>query len=99
MTASVTVQTKTLTGLGHCDKEAAAYLTNHSSEALICQVGFFKGGKIDTGSIGQTDILLGQTIGGESGGLWTCGADTPAKAGWFCYPKKEDGACRSNVKW
>lgn len=98
-TASATVKVTTLTGPGHCSGEAAAYITNHSSQTLWCEVGFFKGGSIDKGGIGGTAVRPGQTFGGEGGGLWECGADVPARAAFYCYPNQQHGACRENVTW
>ena len=99
MTASATVKVTTLIGPGHCPGEAAAYITNHSSNTLWCEAGFFKGGSIDKGGIGGTTVRSGQTIGGEGGGLWECGADVPARAAFYCYPNQEHGTCRENVEW
>lgn len=99
MTSAVTAQQKTLTGPGHCSGEAAAFLTNRSSEALWCDVGFYKGGMIDKGGVGGTAIMPGQTVGGEGGGFWECGADVPARAAYYCYPRAQQGSCQENVKW
>ncbi len=57
------------------DTTFLAFLTNNSSEKVYCSIKFYSYGT-PTGDAPGTGLAPGQTVGGSSGGLWACNADS-----------------------
>jgi hypothetical protein len=93
MDGAVSFSTSHPTGLGHCAGEVVGSVTNRTSQPVDCRYAFYKNG-IKTGDGGGGTIGPGQTVSGEGGGIWTCGADTIKYA---CFPHSPDSAaCKVN---
>jgi hypothetical protein len=92
MTPNVSGTTKRLKGAGHCDGELAAYLTNNSGIKVTCVQKFERNGVL-SGSGAQVHMRPGETVGGESGGLWECGhADTDSYK-FYCIAADDPYEC------
>ena len=94
MTPSVSGTIKRLKGAGHCDGELAAYLTNNSGIKVTCEQKFERNGVLPgSGSGAQVHIRPGETVGGESGGLWECGHADSDSYKYYCIPADEPYEC------
>jgi len=71
VTPQVRAESKFLTGPGNCNGEVGMWLTNDTSVRVVCQYSLQN--RDGTWGDGMTGVLPGRTVGGESGGVWTCG--------------------------
>lgn len=85
----VTGNVKRLNGPGHCNGEVVAHLTNNSSQKVTCNYQFEGSGKKDRG---QTDIGPGKTVGGELGGMYSCGFNGNVNLRWSCFAPEQWGS-------
>jgi hypothetical protein len=67
-------------GAGHCEGELTGKITNNCSEAVYCHFEVADTGK----SRGATRVPAGATVGGEMGGIYTCGASPSATWKYQC---------------
>lgn len=75
-TSCVTGSQSRPTGLGHCAGEIVLYLTNNCGRAVQYGAWVVDNGAVSDQSGGT--IPAGARIGGELGGLWTCGHGSSA---------------------
>jgi len=98
----VAVHSQFLTGLGHCVGEVSVHITNNSNVTVDCSIRFHKNGSWDLHEPSGIVIPPGQTLGGESDGGWTCGADT-SDIEDACFARdstdNQGRACSYDVKW
>lgn len=93
MTNYVSGRMKRLTGPGHCDGEVTGHLTNNSSQKVECHYEWREeNGKKDRG--GATAIGPGRTVGGEMGGMWSCGRHGKVNFLWRCSLPEDNYTCR-----
>ena len=98
----VSLSSRSVQGAGHCSGEVTGTLTNDTNIAVDCVWGFHKNGGYNGGDNGEGTVQPGQTTGGETGGLWTCGADD-SQMRYACFAKNSTDVhgnlCWSTVKF
>jgi hypothetical protein len=98
----VVIHSQFLTGTGHCGGEVSVHITNNSNVTLDCSFRFHKNGSWDLNEPSGLVIPPGQTLGGESAGAWTCGADT-SDIEDACFAKTSTDnngkPCSEDVAW
>ncbi|MGA9542386.1 MAG: hypothetical protein WBQ85_02380 [Candidatus Sulfotelmatobacter sp.] len=96
---SVTDQWRSGSG-GFCSQEALAFVSNNTSQSVDCVVVFHKNGTYDTANGSLVTVAPGQRIGGEWGGLWSCGNDSNQVI-FSCVPTAQNLAtgCLAHVNW
>jgi hypothetical protein len=89
------------TGPAAMDHEVVASFTNNATFTVSCTLHFHKNGVWDSKNGSGFDLASGSTISGESGGLWTIGADS-AEVQYICYQKNAadtQGNICSDLPW
>lgn len=79
LTNCVAGEQRRLTGAGNCAGEIVLYLTNNCGRPVRYRAAVRDGGALYAESGGT--IQPGQRVGGELGGLWSCGRSSSAS--WY----------------
>ncbi len=79
------------TGAGHCTGEITGKITNSCGQSIQCKYCVSSGGT--KSSCGSSNISSGATVGGELGGIWSCGHSSSATYVYVCAAKDDPYSC------